>query len=114
MAKRAKGEGGLFRVKGSKNWRLQYYDATGKQIRTSSGTPVKQEALSVLRRLMGDNDKGLVSLTELKKITYGDLRAALIANYQEKGNASLYQTDDGEENIGGLKALDAFFGFSAG
>ncbi len=113
MAKRAKGEGGLFRVMGSKNWRLQYYDGTGKQIRTSSGTPVKQEALSVLRRLMGDNDKGLVSLTELRKITYGDLRAALIANYQEKGNASLYQTDDGEENIGGLKALDAFFGFSA-
>jgi hypothetical protein len=44
---------------------------TGKQIRTGSGTRVNQEALSVLHRLMGDNDKGQVSLTELKKITYG-------------------------------------------
>jgi integrase len=113
MAKRAKGEGGLFRVKGSKNWRVQYYDASGKQVRVSAETPIKQKALAVLRRLQGDNDKGLVSMTELKKITYGELRAALIADYQRKGNRSMYQTDDGSENIGGLKALDEFFGFSA-
>jgi len=113
MAKRAKGEGGLFRVKGTKNWKCQYYDANGQQIRVTTGTPIKQEALAFLRRLMGDNDRGLVSVTELKKITYGDLRAALISNYQEKGNSSLIQNDGGDESIVGLKALDDFFGFSA-
>lgn len=113
MAKRAKGEGGLFRVKESKNWKCQYYDASGKQIRVTTGTPIKQEALAFLRRLMGDNDRGLVSVTELKKITYGDLRAALISNYQEKGNSSLIQNDNGDESIVGLKALDEFFNFSA-
>jgi integrase len=113
MAKRAKGEGGLFRVKGTKNWKCQYYDANGRQIRVTTGTPIKQEALAFLRRLMGDNDKGMVSITELKKITYGDLRAALISNYQEKGNSSLIQNDGGDESIVGLKALDEFFNFSA-
>lgn len=113
MAKRAKGEGGLFRVKGSKNWKCQYYDASGKQIRASTGTPIKQEALAFLRKLMGDNDRGLVSVTELRKITYGELRAGLIANYQEKGNSSLIQNDGGDETIVGLHALDEFFNFSA-
>jgi hypothetical protein len=93
MAKRAKGEGGLFRVKGSKNWKCQYYDDTGRQIRVTTGTPIKQDALAFLRKLMGDNDRGLPSVTELKKITYGDLRAGLIANYVEKGNSSLIQGD---------------------
>jgi hypothetical protein len=50
-------------------------------------------------------------VTELRKITYGQLRDGLIASYQEKGNRTLYQTADGEETIGGLKALDAFFGY---
>jgi integrase len=111
MAKRAKGEGGLFKVKGTKNWKCQYYDESGKQIRVTTGTPIKQEALAFLRKLMGDNDRGLVSVTELKKITYGDLRAGLIANYVEKGNSSLIQNDGGDESIVGLKALDEFFGF---
>ena len=113
MAKRAKGEGGLFKVKGTKNWKCQYYDANGRQIRMSTGTPIKQEALAFLRKQMGDNDRGLVSVTELKKITYGDLRAALLANYAEKGNSSLIQNDGGDETIVGLHALDEFFEFSA-
>jgi len=50
-------------------------------------------------------------VTELRKITYGQLRDGLIASYQEKGNRTLYQTADGEETIGGLKALDTFFGY---
>jgi integrase len=54
-----------------------------------------------------------VSVTDLKKITYGDLRTGLIANYVEKGNSSLIQNDGGHESIVGLKALDEFFGFSA-
>lgn len=111
MGKRAFGEGGLLKRKGCKLWYCQYYRA-GRQIRVSSGTGVKQEALGVLRRLMGDSERGLVPISDLRKIHYGDLRAGLLANYQEKGNRTLYQTNDGTETIGGLKALDEHFGFS--
>jgi len=111
MKRRAHGEGSLLRRKGCNLWYCQYYK-DGKRIRVSSGTAVKQKALGVLRRLMGDSERGLIPINELKKITYGELRAGLLANYAEKGNATLYQTADGDESIGGLKALDAFFGFS--
>jgi integrase len=110
---RANGEGSLLKRKGCKLWYAQYYK-DGRQIRTSTGTAMKAEALGVLRRLMGDSERGLLAISDVKKITYGNLRAALIANYQEKGNRTLYQTADGEETIGGLKALDAFYGFADG
>ncbi len=110
--RRAKGEGSLLLLKGCKVWYAQFYQ-NGRQIRVSTGKRVKQEALVELRRLMGRADQGLTPVTELRKITYGQLRDGLIASYQEKGNRTLYQTADGEETIGGLKSLDTFFGFSA-
>jgi len=110
-ARRAKGEGHLFRPAGCAVWYIQYY-RDGKQIRESTGKRVKQEALVELRRKMGRSEQGLLSDTELRKIRYADLRAGLLANYQEKGNRTLYQTADGTETIGGLKALDTFFGFN--
>ena len=110
--RRAKGEGSLLLLKGCKIFYAQFYQ-NGKQVRVSTGKRVKQEALIELRRLMGRADQGLVPVSELRKITYGQLREALIASYQEKGNRTLYQTADGEETIGGLKALDTFFGYDA-
>ena len=106
MARRAKGEGGLIKIKGCKIWYAQYYE-DGRQIRVSTGERVKQKALPVLRRLMGKSEGGQ-STVGLKKIRYGDLRAALIANYTEKGNRSLEQRADGSETIVGLKQLDDF------
>jgi integrase len=50
----------------------------------------------------------------LKKITYADLRTALIANYTERGNKSLEQRADGTESIVGLPQLDKFFGYEEG
>jgi integrase len=108
--RRAKGEGSLLLLKGCKVFYAQFYQ-NGKQVRVSTGKRVKQEALVELRRLMGRADQGLVPVTELRKVTYGQLREGLLASYQEKGNRTLYQTADGEETIGGLKSLDAFFGF---
>lgn len=112
MAKRAHGEGSLLKRKGCQLWYCQYYK-DGRQIRVSSGTSVKQEALGVLRRLMGDRDRGLAPITDLKKITYGDLRRALLDDYTARGNKSLEVRVDGTETIVGLKQLDDFFGFRA-
>ena len=109
--RRAKGEGSLLLLKGCKIFYAQFYQ-NGRKIRVSTGKRVKQEALVELRRLMGRADQGLTPITELRKITYADLRAGLMANYQEKGNRTLEQRADGTETIGGLKALDDFFSFS--
>ncbi len=65
-----------------------------------------------LRRLMGRSDAGLIPITELRKITYGVLRGGLLANYEERGN-NIELRATGAETIGGLPALDSFFGFSS-
>jgi len=123
--RRAKGEGSLLKIYGKKdrvtgkkkaiseNWFAQYYDAQGRQRRVSTKTPVRQKALSILRRLMDDTDKGLVSVIDARKVTYGDLRSGLLASYVERGNRSLQTKDDGEETIAALKSLDEFFKFDA-
>ncbi|MBZ5508484.1 MAG: tyrosine-type recombinase/integrase [Acidobacteriia bacterium] len=77
----------------------------------STKTKVRQEALGELRRLMGDRDRGFAAPD--KKVYYGDLRAALLSNYMERGNKSLHTYADGTEGIPSLKPLDKFFSFSA-
>jgi integrase len=89
----------------------QYYNSNGKQVRVSTRTVVKQEALGTLRKLMGDRDNGLAPISEVRKIHYGHLRKALLDNYAARGNKSLRIRADGEETINGLKALDDFFGY---
>jgi integrase len=111
MAKRAHGEGSLLKRKGCSFWYAQYYQ-NGRQIRVSTKTAIRQEALAFLRREMTKSDGGLASINDLRKTTYGDLRAALLANYVERGNKSLQIRVDGTETIFGLKDLDQFFGFS--
>jgi integrase len=112
MAKRAFGEGALLKRKGCRFWVAQFYK-DGRQIRISTRTEVKQKALVILRKHMGDVERGLAPVSDLKKISYGNLRAGLLASYVEEGNKSLEVRADGTETIGGLKALDEFFGFSA-
>ena len=76
----AKREGSLLLLKGCKIYYAQFYQ-NGKQVRELTGRRVKQEALVKLREIMGRADKGHTPITELEKDTYGDLRAALIADY---------------------------------
>jgi integrase len=60
---------------------------------------------------MGNTERGLP--VPNAKLFYGDLRAALISNYVERGNRTLIVRADGEETIGGLKQLDDFCGYVA-
>jgi integrase len=108
--RRAKGEGGLFKVAGSRFWRAQY-SHDGKIVRVSTEEHVKQKALAVLQRLMADATRGLPPLPNAHKIHYADLRRGLLADYAAKGNRSLTTTADGEEWINGLPQLDAFFDY---
>lgn len=109
MAKRDRGTGGLFKLKGCKYFYAQIYDKDGRPRRMSTRTTVKQEAQAFLLKLLLERDEGNQFLGDQKKIRYEDLRAALLANYVERGNKSLMTTVDGSETIWGLKALDGFF-----
>lgn len=111
MAKRERGEGGLFKMKGSRFWYAQYYDASGRPRRASTKTDVKEEAKAVLRKMMGDSERGLPFAGDVRKVRYADIRQSLIQNYIERGNKSLETYKDGEHTIWGLKDLDEFFGW---
>lgn len=112
MVKRERGEGGLFRMKGSRNWYGQWYQ-NGKQVRVSLKTPVKEVAKRELRKKMGDAERGAAPENETRKLRYGNLRQALLDDYTRKGNKSLQTLADGSETIWGLHALDEFFGYTS-
>jgi integrase len=112
MPKRERGTGGLFKMKGSSNWYAQIY-RDGRPCRISTRTDVKQEAQGFLRTLLTEADNGKPFAGDVSKITYGQLRAGLIQNYNERGNKSLLVHADGTEFINGLDALDEFFGYES-
>src|ERR1700730_9069574 len=106
MAKREYGTGGLIKRPGCRYWYAQFYDKNGKPRRVSTKTEVKAKAQGVLRNLLVDRDRGVQFG---RKTKYEDLRAALLQNYEERGNRSLVTLTDGNETIWGLKAVDDFF-----
>jgi integrase len=112
MAKRERGEGGLFRMKGSRMWYGQWYQ-NGKQVRVSLQTAVKQKAKGELRRKMGDAERGAAPENETRKLRYGNLRQALLDDYTRRGNKSLQTLADGTETVWGLSALDKFFDYTS-
>ena len=105
---RGNGEGGL--ILRGRIWWCQFY-LDGRQIRTSTKTHVRSEALAFLRKQMDSRDKGEVPVTDVKKLRYADLRQSLIDSYVALGNKSLKERADGTDTIAGLKALDDFCGF---
>lgn len=110
MPRRTKGLGSLIKLKNSPFWQARFYDQMGRKISISTKTTVKQVAEAFLRKQMADvRDRGLAPLSDVRRITYRDLRAGLIANYTERGNKSLKVRANGEETINGLPQLDAFF-----
>jgi integrase len=113
MAKvrRANGEGSLIKIGTCRFWYAQFYQ-NGRQVRVSTKTVVKQEALATLRKLMADSESGQPLVSDLRKIRYADLRQALIDSYTAGGNKSLKTKSNGEDTIAGLTVLDQFFGFA--
>jgi integrase len=111
---RDRGEGGVFKmVKGgveSRFWYIQYYQG-GRQVRISSKTEVKAEALAQLRQLQGDRDNGALPVNEVRKLRYSDLREILISHYDSQGKKSLRLLADGSDSIPGLTVLDEFCGY---
>lgn len=97
-------------MKGCRFWYASYYQGL-RQIKVSTRKEVKQEALTVLRGLLAKRDQGIAPPSDVRKITYADLRAGLLANYVERGNKSLLVRADGTETVPGLAQLDVFMRF---
>jgi integrase len=102
--RRARGEGGLFRMAGSKVWWTKINGT-----RQSTGTRIKGEALEVLRKRQGRDLLGIADPADLRRITYEDARAALIADYKNNERASLKTLIDGTLTVDGMKYVDKFF-----
>ena len=68
------------RLMDAADWYAQYYQ-DGRQVRVSTKTEVKQEAIATLRKLMGDRDNGLTPISAVRRLRYADLRQALIDSY---------------------------------
>jgi integrase len=113
MGRRTKGLGSLIKLKNSPFWQARFYDNMGRKISISTKTTVKQEAEAFLQKQMQDvRVKGLAPLSDMRRLTYSNLRAGLLASYTAQGNKSLRTRASGEETIPGLPQLDDFFGFS--
>jgi hypothetical protein len=107
MPRRDYGTGGLIRYREG-FWYGEYF-INGQRIRVSLKTKSKQEARVKLNRLMADRDAGKLPSPGQSRVTYADLRKKLLQHYSDNNLKSLIVTKDGEQNISGLEALDAFF-----
>jgi integrase len=107
MAKRQRGQGGLFNHPKTRFYIAKWYDSEGRPHSQSTRTDIKEEAERKLRRLMGDADKGVTTRPE--SITYAQIREDLLAHYRNKGHKSLAVMADGTEIIYPLIPLDRFF-----
>src|SRR5579875_3338598 len=104
--RREYGAGSLRRHRGSRIWYLRYYLPDGRRIEESSGTHVKQKALSLLQKRLGEREQGIAPAQDLKKLTYESIRQALLNDYAMRGRRSLR---NGRLSFGGLSHLDKFF-----
>lgn len=107
---RERGEGGLFKRNGSKNWYVSYYDLNGKQHIESSGTTRKPEAQKILTNRLEAARNGEIPMAAVRKLRYEDIRKVLVADYLASGKLI---KQDGETFAAGrkgiFKALDECF-----
>ena len=102
MTKRANGEGRIYRpsfqdkagkVRQMRTWYIQWTD-TGRprgkrQVRESSRSEKKAEAVKLLRSRLEDVARGRATGPDIEKTTIGDLRAMVINKFIEKKRRSL-------------------------
>ncbi len=67
-------------------------------------------ATTLLSNALNPNDQGQLSLQDIKRVTYADLRQWLLDYYSTMKKKSLQTLAGGTETIWGLSALHEFFG----
>src|SRR6266852_525719 len=111
---RQRGTGGLIQVKrkdgtlASPYWYLVYWDH-GRQVRESSKTRSKMQAEVLLRKRLSERDAGQKPAVDVAKVTYENLRGALLQDYAINGRKSLVRRPDGSSYLPPVLTLDKFF-----
>lgn len=107
QAKRERGQGRVFRRKGSRYLWVQYYDQRGQQVRASAETEDERTAEKFLRRKIGEVAAGIHADT--RRINYEELREAFYADYEVNRRKSLRRDKDGKPHLDKVVRLDNFF-----
>jgi integrase len=105
QSRRGRGEGRIWRI--GRIWWVQYY-VHGRQIRESSRSDRKPVAERLLRRRLGEAAAGIVAFPQSARVTYGQIRDALLADYAANGRKWLRQGKDGPY-LCGVPELDRSF-----
>jgi len=92
---------------------IEYYDHDGKQRRESTDAKSEKEAQKILNTRLHEASQGTLEAANTNKLTYGDIRAAILQDYAARKMKSLETLSNGEKTIKGMTKLDEFFGFSA-
>lgn len=105
VPRRERGAGSLRQHGESKKWYIRYY-VNGRRIEEPTGTHVKQRALALLQKRLGEREQGIAPVQGLKRLRYESIRQSLLDDYAMKGRRSLRK---GGVSFGGLPHLDSFF-----
>ncbi len=90
-------------------WWIQYYDASGRQRRESSGSTTKKVAEKRLTRRLTEKESGTLPTHQARGLAYEDLRDAYYAEYQMFSRKSLRFDKSGERYTSPVVRLDGFF-----
>jgi integrase len=109
--RRARGEGRIYRR--GRIWRIQYY-RNGRRVFESSRSENERTAQNLLRQRLGQVAAGIAPVPHAHRISYENLRDALLADYVANKRKWLRTGKDGKPYVCGLSTLNAFFkGFRA-
>ncbi len=103
---RKRGEGRIWRR--GRIWWVQYY-MHGRPIRESSRSDRRPVAERLLRQRLGEAAAGIAPASGAARITYEQMRDALLADYAANRRKWLRQDKDGKPYIIGIAHLDDFF-----
>ncbi len=106
--RRDRGTGSVVKLPGSRNgWIL--YRVGGRQIRERLGSQVKQVALRLLPKRLGEREQGLAPVQEIRRLRYETVRQMLPDDYALNRRRSRQAHADGSPKLDALPALDRFF-----
>jgi integrase len=105
--KRARGTGGLIKIKGSPFWYIIYY-VDGRKIQESSKTDSAMKAEKLLQIRMGEHSLGISPAQDVKNLKYEDVRNSWFDEHRNQGRFYVTKAD-GTPTLTGLQHLDTFF-----
>src|SRR5712692_6230627 len=105
-SRRQRGEGRIWRR--GRIWWIKYY-VRGRPVCESSRSDRRAVAERLLRQRLGEAAAGIASPPRAARISYEQMRDALLADYAVNGRRWLRQGKDGRAYIIGVSHLDHFF-----